>query len=78
MGAIGQEKRRTNPQERSAVTLGLPSLVGNQSSFPLRTRTGQVHDQIKYSSQDETKDECTEKQFRLSVKEEEETQRKTK
>lgn len=44
----------------------------------LRARTRQVHDQIKQSSQDEPKEERAEKQFRLSIKEEEETHRKTK
>ena len=41
-----------------------------------RARTGQVHVKIKQSNQEETKEENSEKQLRLPVHEEKETQRK--
>jgi hypothetical protein len=48
----------------------------NHSFFLLRARTGHARDHIIQSHQEETEEENAEKQFRLSVHEEEETQRK--
>ena len=63
------------PGERSADTLGLLFLLLNHFSLLICTRTGYASDHVKYSSQEETEEEKAEKQFRLPVHEDEETQR---
>ena len=51
-------------------------LLGNESFFLFRARTGDVSNHIKQSRQEETEEEKDEKQFRFAVYEKEENQSK--